>query len=75
MTCKLSVRTRNPDGSEEEKPLDEAMDEASVDEDWNEVSRETQEIDVDGTKVDRIVRVTFEKPSGKTVRLNFSEVL
>lgn len=79
MVCRVSVRKRNDDGTVEEVPLEEAIEDAEAEvtevEQWNEVSREIQEITVDGVTLDRIVRVTFEKPSGKQIRLNFAEVL
>lgn len=79
MVCRTAIKRRDEEGNEEEVPLEEAIEEAEAEatevEQWNEVSRETQEITVDGVTLDRIVRVTFEKPSGKQIRLNFAEVL
>jgi len=41
-------------------------------EEWNELSRETSEINVGGVTISRIESVTFEKPSGSKVKLIFN---
>jgi hypothetical protein len=51
--------------------LDELEDPDRVEE-WNEVDRTTSNVDVSGVTIERIESVTFEKPSGAKVVLNFN---
>jgi len=41
-------------------------------EEWNELVRETSQIEVGGVTISRIDSVTFEKPSGSKVKLIFN---
>jgi hypothetical protein len=73
MVCRTSVRTRKPNGEEEELPLSEAIQDAEAEEDpenWEAVSGTTTTVEVDGVEIDRLTSATFEKPSGKRITLN-----
>lgn len=71
----VGITVRNPDGSEEEKSLEEAIEEAeeaqSEDppEEWQWTDYETEEVEIDGVTIDRFTSVTFEKPTGKKIKL------
>lgn len=73
MACKTSMRKRNPDGTEEEVPIGEAIADAEAEEDpetWEAVEGTTTTVEVDGVEIDRLTSATFEKPSGKRIKLN-----
>ncbi len=74
MACKTSMRKRNPDGTEEEVPIEEAIEDAEAEaeevENWEAVEGTTTTVEVDGVEIDRLTSATFEKPSGKRIRLN-----
>lgn len=79
MTCRTSVRKRNPDGTEEEVPVDEALADAEAEETtaetWEAVSGTTTLVTVDGVEIERLTSATFQKPSGKQVTLNNLDAL
>jgi hypothetical protein len=62
------VRVRMPDGSSAEIPESEF----GVGGAWQETSRQTSVVDIDGTEVERIDRLTMRLPSGGTVTMIFN---
>lgn len=64
----VRVRIRFPDGRLAE--ADES--ELGVSEEWNEVSRETSIVNIEGAEVERIDRVVLQRGNGSRITLNFN---
>ena len=77
MVCRTRIRVTSPDGTRADRPLDDAIEDAEGEEteveQWTEVARTIKTINVSGVEIDRIVKTTFEKPSGKRIQLVFAE--
>lgn len=76
MACRISIRVTSPDGSREERPVENVLNDVEAEsepEQWKEVARTIEKVDVEGIEVNRIIKTTFEKPSGKRIELVFAE--
>jgi len=72
-SCGSNIILYPPSGDPFEFPVDDIYNDTTPDEEvWDEVSRETSNIDVRGVQIERIDSVTFSRGSGKIIKLNFN---
>lgn len=64
------VKLRLPDGRSAEVPESSLNSGASA-ESWQEISRNTSTVVIEGVEIQRIDRVTMRRPNGALVTLNF----